>query len=239
MSLSKLEKYLDRPLKASTVQTKYAILLSSSKGNYVKPHSDILNYVGLDVEFACKAGGTFTSQFYWLKRNLPDRVSRYQSVVVFVWLGTCDLTFKKEKYIKLRHETHEEAVGAMTSSIQNFISFSAHFPSVQLYFIEIPPYSIVEWNKYKGHPTPLDYKAQDILLDHRIILVNEFIRQVNEVRGFSSPRFRLNVTRYRKAQGGSQRRSITFNLFKDGIHPGEILARCWMKNLVSKFIYFC
>ena len=127
MSLSKLEKYLDRPLKTSTVQTKYAILLSSSKGNYVKPHSDILNSVGLDVEFASKAGGTFTSQFYWLKRNLPDRVSSYHLVVVFVWLGTCDLTFKKEKYITLRHETHEEAVGALTNSIQNFFFIFSSF----------------------------------------------------------------------------------------------------------------
>ena len=73
------------------------------------------------------------------------------------------MTFKEEKYIKLRQKTNEAAVGAWTSSIQNFISFSAHFLSVQLYFIEIPPYSIVEWNKNKGHPTPLDYKAQDIL----------------------------------------------------------------------------
>ena len=48
----------DIPLNSSKVQTKYAILLSSSKGKYVKPHSDILYSVGLDVEFACKAGGT-------------------------------------------------------------------------------------------------------------------------------------------------------------------------------------
>ena len=47
---------IDRPVKASKVQTNYALLLSSSKGNYVKPHSDILNSVGLDVDFACKAG---------------------------------------------------------------------------------------------------------------------------------------------------------------------------------------
>ena len=98
---------------------------------------------------------------------------------------------------------------------RTLFQFQLIFHQFQLYFIEILPYSIVEWNKNKGHPTPLDYKAQDILLDHSIILVNEF--QVNELRGFSSPRFRLNVTRYRKAKGGSKRCSINFNLFKDGI----------------------
>ena len=42
---------------------------------------------------------------------------------VFVWLGTCDLTFNEERYTKLRHKTDEEAVGSLTSSIQNFFLF--------------------------------------------------------------------------------------------------------------------
>ena len=41
ISLRKIEKYLDMPLKTHKFKTKYGILLSSSKGNYVKPHSDI------------------------------------------------------------------------------------------------------------------------------------------------------------------------------------------------------
>ena len=90
MSLSKIEKYLDRPLKTHKFQTKYAILVSSSKGNYIKPHIDILESVNFQLEFACKAGGTFPSQFQWLKRNLPSRVSYYGRVVIFVWLGTFD-----------------------------------------------------------------------------------------------------------------------------------------------------
>ena len=239
MSLSKIEKYLDRPLKTHKFQTKYGILLSSSKGNYVKPHSDILKSVNFDIEFACKAGGTFPYQFHWLKRNLPSRVSYYGRVVIFVWLGTCDLTVKTDQYIDLKHGTEGEAVSAVTTYIQNFVSFAAQFPTVELYFIEIPPYSIVEWNRYKGHPSPSDFQAHDILLDRRVILINEVIKQVNDLKSFSSPRFRLDVQRYRKQQGGNQRRSINFNLFKDGIHPSPTLARCWMKRLVSKIIDFC
>ena len=212
---------------------------ASSKGNYVKPHSDILKSVNFDIEFACKAGGTFPYQFHWLKRNLPSRVSYYGRVVIFVWLGTCDLTVKTDQYIDLKHGTEGEAVSAVTTYIQNFVSFAAQFPTVELYFIEIPPYSIVEWNRYKGHPSPSDFQAHDILLDRRVILINEVIKQVNDLKSFSSPRFRLDVQRYRKQQGGNQRRSINFNLFKDGIHPSPTLARCWMKRLVSKIIDFC
>ena len=239
MSLSKLEKYLDKPFQTSKVQSKHAILISSSKGNYVKPHVDILNSVGFDLEFVCRGGATFPAQYYWLVRNLSAKVKIYDQIVIFVWLGTCDLTKKKGSFISLQHGTDEEAVSYLTNQIQNFCSFAARFPSVKLVFLEIPPYSIVEWNRCKGHHSPLDFQEQDVSLSTRIILVNEVLRQINDSRNFTSPLFRLDLTRYRKSWGGFQRKFLNFDLYKDGIHPTDTLARYWMKRIASKILLLC
>ena len=239
MSLSKLEKYLERPLFAERPQTRHAILISTSKGNYIKPHQDILSYVGYSLEFVCRPGARFPQHFYWLQRNLSHRVHIYHDIVLFVWLGTCDLTEKEGKFIKLRHTTDDEAVTYLIRQIERFLSFVAHFPSVEIVFLEIPPYSIVEWNKYKGHTDSLQYYEDDFVLNRRVDLINEFIRNVNASRDFCSPRYKLDLLQYRKRKNRQQRAAVSFKLYKDGVHPGEVLARYWMRRLVEKILQLC
>ena len=135
---------------------------------------------------------------YLLVRNLSTKVKIYDQIVIFVWLGTCDLTKNKGSFISLQHGTDEEAVSYLPNRIQNFCSFAARVPSVKLVFLEIPPYSIVEWNRCKGQHSPLYFQKQDISLNTRIILVNEVFRQINDSRNFTYPLLRLDLTRYRK-----------------------------------------
>ena len=92
-----------------------------------------------------------------VEKKLAPCVSYYGRVVIFVWLGTCDLTVKSDQYIDLKHDTEEVAVSAVTTYIHNFVSFAAQIPTVELYLIEIPIYSIVEWNRYKRYPSPSDF----------------------------------------------------------------------------------
>ena len=241
MSNSKLLNYLDKPLVglSGKSQSKYAIIVSSSKGNYLKPHCDILESVGFQLEFACKPGATFPDRFHWLRRNLQNRVYYYTNIVLFVWIGTCDLTKKTDKFIELKHDTDEIAVNYCITQIQRFLGFVSSFPTVEIVFLEIPPYSISRWNAYQGHQDCDQFKSQDLILDNRVILVNEFIRQVNSYKQFTSPKFRLDVTRTHKSKGRRERRFLNFALFKDGIHPKPLLARYWMKRIVSKVCLLC
>ena len=239
MTEKKLLKFVEKPLVVNHEQKKHAILISSSKGNYIKPHSDILYSVNYNVEFVCRGGATFPEQFCWLQRNLHYRVRTYSQIVLFIWLGTCDLTQKHGKFIQLKHCTEEEAVNYFIYQTTRFMSYVSHFPSVKIVFLEVPPYSISEWNKYKGHTSPDQFHVDDITLNNRIILVDEFIRQVTEARNFSSPRFKLDVLRYTQEKNGPQRSSVNYNLFKDGIPPKPGLARYWMKRFVIKVTSLC
>lgn len=175
----------------------------------------------------------------WLNKNLTNKVNQFGNIVLYIWLGTCDLTFKSGRFIELRHDRDDIAVAYVTSQIDRFNSFISRFPSVTPVFLEIPPYSIQEWNRCKGHKEYVNFLSQDLALSERIAVINQYISDLNTKWGVSSPRFKLDLLRYRKEKGEVQRVSLNFKLYKDGIHPDRLLARCWMKRLLSKILVDC
>lgn len=237
---SKLQKYIERPLYFNGRLKCKPILIADSKGNYLKSHSDIISNFGYSVEFVCRGGARFQDYFHWLRYNLENKVNQYGNIVLYIWLGTCDLSVKKGKFTELRHTDDSTAISYMKFQIDRYISFVSNFPSVTLVFLEIPPYSIKEWNHSKGFHNPQLFHSQDLILLERVSLVNEYIRLVNENTFVTSPRFKLDLLRFRKAKGDkSHRASLNFSTYKDGIHPGYLLARCWMKRLVQQIFKDC
>ncbi len=103
MSQSKLEKCVNRPLKCDGKIRKHAILISYSKGNYIRKHTDIIPAFGGNLRFICKGGARFADQFVWLENNLADYICRHGQTVLYIWLGTCDLTTRNGRFIHLRH----------------------------------------------------------------------------------------------------------------------------------------
>lgn len=255
----KLRKYADRPIYFNGTLTKRPILLSDSKGNYLKGHSDLIEQFGYTIDFQCKGGARFQDQLAWLKRNLVNKIRQYGKIVLYVWLGTCDLTYKqvtydelpqqtnrsrqiryrKVTYIDLRHDSDSAAVAYFQSQISSYSSFLSAFPTVKVVFLEVPVYSIVEYNKHLRVPNPDSFHDNDILLRDRIAVVNDVIRQVNSCSDVQTPRFKRDLLRSRKEAGGSERSSLSFSPYKDGIHPDFDLARCWMKKIVLQMLHDC
>ena len=103
--------------------------------------------------------------------------------MIYCFVGTCDLTRfiesnptekrKHQKFIELRHSSDFEAVQSLIYEINRYLKFISKFPSVKIIFLEIPPYSIREWNKAKGHPDPDSFLSQDLALYERLSLVND------------------------------------------------------------------
>lgn len=239
MSQSKLQKYIDRPLYFNGRLTRQPILLSDSKGNYLKPHSDLITQFHSNLDIQCRGGARFQDYYCWLRSNLHKKVNCYGDITLYVFLGTCDLTLREGKYIQLRHDDVTVAFAYLKYHIDRYISFISQFPSVKLVFLEIPPYSIQAWNKSKGHRDPDCFLSQDLSLYESISLVNEYIRIVNERTCVTSPRFKLDLLKFRKTKGDNQRVSLNFKNYKDGIHPTVLLARCWMKRLVAQILTDC
>lgn len=237
---SKLQKYVDTPIRVPGRLRKQPILISDSKGNYLRNHSDLIEQFGYNIEFQCRGGSRFADHFNWLWYNLQNKVDKYGQIILYVFLGTCDLSLKKGKYIELRHDDDRIAVTYLQHQINRFLNFVSNFPTVSIVFLEIPPYSLQVWNQSRGHRDPSSFRSQDLVLYERISLVNEYIKCINEQLGVVSPRFNLDLLRCRKAKGANQgRTSINFSNYKDGVHPKQLLARCWMKRIVLLIFRDC
>ncbi|MCG7879347.1 MAG: hypothetical protein N0E59_21405 [Candidatus Thiodiazotropha taylori] len=237
---SKLQKFVERPLHSPSSLHKHAILISDSKGNYLKEHRDIITQFGFDIEFQCRGGARFHDYYYWLQRNLAQKVQVYGQIVLYIFLGTCDLTTKKGRFIDLAHENDHAAISYLQYQINRYLNFVSNFPSVSIVFLQIPPYSIQAWNQSRGHRYPSQFLERDLVLYERICIINDYINEINERLGVFSPRFRLDLYRNRKSsQSGHNRTSVNFANYKDGVHPNKLLARCWMKRIIILVFKFC
>lgn len=237
---SKLQKFVDTPIHFQGRLRKQPILIADSKGNYLRTHSDLIEQFDCRIEFQCRGGARFADYFYWLQSNLPKKVAQFGNIVLYIFLGTCDLTLRKGKYIELRHDSNALAVSYLQYQIIRYLQFVSHFTSVSIVFLEIPPYSIETWNKSRGHRDPASFHSQDLLLRERILPVNKYIKEVNDRKLVKSPRFITDLLRYRKAKGQNHSRTgITFANFKDGVHPNQLLARSWMKKIVLRVFVDC
>lgn len=124
--------------------------------------------------------------------------------------------------------------------IQKYENFVSRFPSVRIIWLDIPPYSISLWNKSRFHRNSEQFKTQDFVLQERIVFVNDYLKSINSRRGYSSIRFRADLLHYRKKSSkSSNRSSINFNLYKDGIHPGLILSKYWARRYAQRAIVDC
>jgi hypothetical protein len=111
-------------------------------------------------------------------------------------------------------------------------------PNCRLILLEIPVYSIVEWNKYKRHDKPNSFKKQDDLLIGQVIALNEKIRWLNSELNSrtASPIFSTDISHIRansRSQKTTIRDNYNFSLYKDGINPSEVLAKVWLKKITQ------
>lgn len=240
MNDTALQRYINKPFRFNGRLRKQPILIADSKGNYLKPHEDLLRQFGYFIDFECFPGARFADYYYWLKNNLHKKVNQYGHIVLYIWLGTCDFTIKKGKNITLRHEDDNTAVSYLKYQIDRYFDFVARFPTVSIVFLEIPPYSLEYYYKSKGHRDPTLFRSQDIILKERIALVNEYIKEVNQLTSVVSPRFKLDLMRFHKLNGEDHKRvSTSFSTYKDGVHPKPTLARYWTKRIVTRIFADC
>ncbi len=143
-------------------------------------------------------------------------------------------------YDTARIGSDEIAFNYLKYHIDRYVTYINTFRSASVVFLEIPPYSIQEWNNSRGHSDASSFIEEDRLLYERISYINDYIHQVNTTLGVRSPRFKSDLLRYRKTKrANSKRTSVNFSLYRDGIHPGEILARCWMKKIWTRMLTDC
>ena len=142
-------KYLQKPFNFNGILTKKPILLADIKARYIEQHRDLIDQFGYSIEFNYFGGARFWNYHVWLQKNLAAKVAQCGKIVLYIWLGTCDLTVKHTEYqndnklkrvrklqfIDLRHTSDSFAVSCVTEHISKFSKYVSKFPTVQIVFL--------------------------------------------------------------------------------------------------------
>lgn len=234
MSEADLHKFLSRnPLSLPNKNNIFVpVLLSDSKAARLAELPQELS-----IEFLYKRGASTSDCFKLLQRKFCELQSRYNKpLFVYVWCGTCDITKKTAgRYIDI-------------SDCSNFPSGLLHlFGQIKTFvltrggrikFIGVPCYSVSLYNLHKGHPAPNSFTASDIEVVNRVAAINRGIAVLNNALGKTTLKFNADLVKSR-AKKGKPRNSYNFSLLSDGLHPGQLLSRKWLRKLSLDIIKEC
>lgn len=234
MSENKLRKFINKQIPPLSGKKRLQpIVLSDSKGRYIERfYRDttekqliIISQSGLKAEESKK----------WLKRNIAKKIIEHGDIWLYIWIGTCNLTSKNKNYIALRSQTNAE-IEYIKTIYKEIIEIIKKYPGSKLTFLETPIYSIKKWNAGKGHKNPETFNEQDEQLSEQIYQLNGIVRDLNKELGSHSPEFSSDLLKNNKHRSGSKRtpkkkRQYNFDLYKDGIHPRDLLAKAWLRKI--------
>jgi hypothetical protein len=96
-------------------------------------------------------------------------------------------------------------------------------------------YSIRKWNESKHHKDPETFEEQA----DQIYKLNGKVREINSRLETHSPEFSSDIQTSKKHRCGKNRtlrteKSYNFTLYKDGIHPGDLLSKAWLKKIAEQ-----
>lgn len=252
MSLKSLENYLERNpvIQPQTQRNRTLIIVSDSKGSRlercvknVEPENSIV--------WECIGGRNSFQAAQFVKENLEYFVSKYGNILLVIWTGTCDLTHfihrlkpeanqqyrRRKRYIDLS----SISVVDILAQYQQIISAVKVYGSrVKLVFLECPQYSISIWNENQGHPDFESFKSNTEILNSTIEELNKSIRELNSENEIRAPKFGLDLIKSRKSNKSYSSVKVSYSLLSDGIHPGLILSRYWLRRVInSLLIVYC
>ncbi|CAG2190058.1 unnamed protein product [Mytilus edulis] len=155
---------------------------------------------------------------------------------------------KSGRYLNLRFQNTSSIIKYIKDKLEDIIlaikvSRKKNTPRVTL--LEIPHYSLVEYNSSQKHPEPRSFYEDDIKLSKQIDSINSVIRQLNTsaLDNARSPRFSLDLTRPTKGHKGQRAKARSHYNFKhvyvDGEHPNPLLAKLWYQRIGRQMVFDC
>ena len=242
MSLSQLEKYLrENPVIAPTTpQKRTVILVSGSKGNYLKRHISRI-HPEKNIIFESKGGRNSKQAVDLIAANVQNYRRKYSNILLILWTGTCDLTSKvgQNRYgRKIIVDLNTLQVEDIVHQYNKFFEIcSSYGDSVKGLILECPYYSISIWNSVQGHPNPSIFDQNNLILHHKINELNQNIKELNSTYGVQAPRFSCDMIKTRKLKKSYPTKTVSYSLLKDGIHPGVTLSQYWIRRIVIAVIF--
>lgn len=237
MTEYKLLKYLSKPFDIPIIGERKLtpVIFSDSKGRYLE--RSVATPFEQQFKWWCEKSRTSTKGLTWLRDNLDEKIGRLHKIHAYIWVGTCDLTVYNRGYISLRSDTHE-SIDILLSNLHKIVELFQIYPDSKLSFLEIPIYSIYEWNNYQKHPDVNQFLAQDELLIDQIHRANIQIKDINILLNSRAPSLNADIKhstgKNSKNHHKRERDQYNWTLYKDGIHPKVNLSKVWLRKLATQ-----
>lgn len=235
MSVQRLSKYLERTERdlidlGST--SRKLIIVSDSKGRQLREQasSDERNY----IVWYIKPGKGSRYIINFVIENIDSWIRRYGSILLAIWTGTCDLTRKVDRFIDINDRVTPQSI---VEQYERLTQIGQRYGNnLHIVFLECPYYSIEIWNRLKGHNASEVFKSNTKKLEGTIDELNNIIRDLNRSLGIHAPKFPEDMCTSRKHNRNNTSKKISYNLLKDGVHPGDMLAKHWLRRLIVTLV---
>ena len=231
MSVAKLKKYLSKPFtpNAQYSQYRHPVLLSDSKGYTLS-----LNHQGVfPLELWCHSGAGSENRITCLEGKLPGALEVHHRLIVYVWVGTCDVTRKDKDdprlYIRNKDQTTKETIVRQIRRAYDIVS--RYNDKVKLQFIDLQPASIKGWNIEHKLPVTASVLEDDKIIYEQVQDINKSITEVLAEFQSKPLNFSSFIVKSRGSSRSRNRYSVNLDLLKDGVHPGKLLSQVFTRTL--------
>ena len=206
------------------------VLLSDSKGLRLQ---QVQEKKFLPLVFLCKRGASSKELVELLEHKLPLLLQEYKnSITVYFWGGTCDITKKQGKFIDIRGKSGD-IIPAVIRNLHRAKDFVLSH-NCRIKFIGVPIYLVSLYNDVKGHLNPTVFLDSDKEVEFQVDLLNKHIEEINTALGRNTLKFNADL---RDTRRGKKRHY--FELLPDGVHPSHLLAQKWLRRLELDIVREC
>jgi len=219
---NKLRRYIEeQPQQPAGFRYKTPILVSDSKGYTLR---NACTKYDFPLESWCVSGAGTEELVDLIQKRIGKALKRHKYIIIYLWTGTCDLTVKSGKYIKLRHHSNK-SVDTIIDQYNRAIKLVEKFEGAEIKIVDCPILSIVNWNKNKKHNNPAKFRVDDFQVTRQIKLLNSKISEINRSLTKNTKKTSQYYFRGRKVKRGGIRKSVRVSINKaDGVHPGTLLV---------------
>ena len=177
---------------------------------------------------AWRSGANIEDEF--LIRKADTYIRRYNNPVIITWFGTCELTRvidKHKKYIDIVPNI-TNVVDILADKYRTYKHLrTLAKSSTRIVFLCVPLYSILEWNRKKGHPDLSIFVQNQEILEKTVMDLNKVLREINNP--LLPPQIVQDMLfNIKRKASQAQTRKINFTLLLDGVHPGKPISKLWL-----------
>ena len=151
------------------------IIRGDSKARYLMSQIHEDPYININHR-----GGATIRNTAFLGNYTLNRIRRSYKPIVIIWLGTCELTVKQGKYIRLvdNIDNRLDEIDIEYTEYKECVHRANNQSTV--IFLDCPFFSIPLWNKYKGHHNPDCFELEQATLERAIRRLNIILRSIND-----------------------------------------------------------